>query len=134
MTCISGPPCKPGKTAELIFFAHSFLAQDEPAARSAQRLVRRRGHEVGERHRAGMLLPGHQARDVGHVHHEQRADFVRKSAEASEIDLARIGAGPGDDQLRPMLAGQLGDLIEIDALVGLRARRSRRSCTICRRS
>ena len=56
------------------------LAQDETAARAAQRLVRRRGDEVGERHRADVLARGHQPRDVGHVHHEQCADFAGKSA------------------------------------------------------
>ena len=47
--------------------------------------------------------------------------------ELGEIDLARIGAGAGDDQLRLVLAGQLGDLVEVDAFVGLARRRSRRS-------
>ena len=30
ITCISGPPCWPGKTAELIFFAHSSLQRIIP--------------------------------------------------------------------------------------------------------
>ena len=39
MTCSSGPPCWPGKTAELISLAYSSLAEDQPAARAAERLV-----------------------------------------------------------------------------------------------
>ena len=48
MTCISGPPCRPGKTAELIAFACSARSEDQAAARTAQRLVRGAGHEVGD--------------------------------------------------------------------------------------
>ena len=42
MTCISGPPCWPGKTAELIFRQFLVVAEHEAAARAAQGLVRRR--------------------------------------------------------------------------------------------
>ncbi len=39
-------------------------------------------------------------------------------------NLARIGAGPGHDQLRLVLAGQRGDLVEVDAVRVAAARRS----------
>ncbi len=77
---MSGPPCTPGKTAELIFSAHSCLAEDEPAARAAERLVRRGGDEVGVRHRVRVQLRRDEPGDVGHVHHEQRADLLAISA------------------------------------------------------
>ena len=47
MTCISGPPWMPGKTARSRSFAYWLAAQDDAAARAAQRLVRGGGDEVG---------------------------------------------------------------------------------------
>jgi hypothetical protein len=37
--------------------------------------------------------------------------------ESAEVDLARVGAGTGDDEFRPVLPRQPGDLVEVDALV-----------------
>ena len=53
-------------------------AQDHAAARPAQRLVRRRGDEIGVRHRARVHPGGDQAGDVRHVHHHERADRRRR--------------------------------------------------------
>ena len=62
ITCSSGPPCWPGNTAELIFFACSSLAEDHAAARAAERLVDRRGDDVGVRHRARVQARRRRAR------------------------------------------------------------------------
>ncbi len=47
-------------------------AEDEAAARAAQRLVRRRRDDVGVREGAGVQPGRHEAGDVGHVDEEQR--------------------------------------------------------------
>ena len=70
-----------------------------------------------------MFARGDQARDVGHVGHHQRADLVGRVANPREIDLARIGTGAHDDELRLVLARQAGDLVVVDPFVALRARR-----------
>src|SRR5205085_11155622 len=91
-------------------------AQDEAAAWTAQRFVRRRGDEVGKGHRVLVLPAGDQPRNVGHVHHEQRTHLLAHLGEGRELDGPRVSAGPGDDQLRLVLPGQCGDLIEVDLL------------------
>ena len=48
MTCSSGPPCQPGNTALSIARGVLGLRQDAPAARTAQRLVRRERDDVGD--------------------------------------------------------------------------------------
>ena len=59
MTCISGPPCRPGKTAELIFLAISLVVgRHHAAARAAQRLVGGRGDDVRMRHGDGCDAAG----------------------------------------------------------------------------
>ena len=57
-------------------------AQDQAAARPAQRLVGGGGDEVGVRHRVGVQPGRHQPGDVRHVDHQQRADLVGDGAEA----------------------------------------------------
>ena len=74
--CMSGPPCVPGKIALSIAFAQLLAAEDHAAARSAQRLVRRGGHDVGIRHRVWMQSRRDKSRDVRHVYHEVGADLL----------------------------------------------------------
>jgi hypothetical protein len=45
------------------------------------------------------------------------ADLVGDLAEAAEVDLARIGRAAGDDQLAAVLAGEAGDLVQVDQVV-----------------
>src|SRR5262249_45861976 len=91
-------------------------AQDHPAARPTKRLVRRGRNEVGDADGRGMQArrdePG-RVRDVGH---ECRADLARDLAERREVDGARERGAAGDDHLRPVLAGQVADLIQVDPL------------------
>jgi hypothetical protein len=63
-----------------------------------------------------VLLHRDRAGDVRHIDHEERADFAAHVAEFREIDHPRISARPGQNQLRLVLARQLGDLIVIDPL------------------
>ncbi len=86
--------------------------------------MRRGGHEVGDRHRVVVQPGGDQPGVVGHVDHQLGADLAGDLGELAVRNLARIGAGAGDDQLRLVLAGQPGDLVEVDPVVVLRARRS----------
>ena len=92
-------------------------AQHETAARSAQRLVRRRGDEVGVRHRARMNLRRDQPGDVRHVGDDRGADVAADLADALEIDLSRVGAGADHDHLRLVLVGETFQFFVIDALV-----------------
>ena len=52
-------------------------------------------------------------RDIGH---ERRAHLVRDLAERLEVDGTRKGRAARDDQLRPMLAREIADLVEVDPL------------------
>ena len=92
------------------------LAQDDAAARTAQRLVRGGGDEVGVRHRRGVRAGGDEAGDVGHVDHEHAPTSLAISREALEVDDARVGAGAGDDHLGPVLLGEALDLVVVDRL------------------
>ena len=71
-------------------------------------------------HRVRVLPAGDEAGDVGGVEHEQRADLVGDGAERLGVDDARVGGGAGDDDLRPVLEGDVAHLVEVDALVARR--------------
>ena len=95
---------------------YSLLAQAQAGPRAAERFVRGGGDEVGDRHGVVVQPGGDQARVVGHVDHQLGADLAGDLGELVVRNLARIGAGAGDDQLRLVLAGQPGDLVEVDAV------------------
>jgi hypothetical protein len=44
------------------------------------------------RQRRLICAAGHQTRIVRHIHHQQRANFIRDLTEALEVDLPRISA------------------------------------------
>ena len=115
------PALHAGEDGRVDLVGPLLLAEDEAAARPAQRLVRGAGHEVGVRHRVGVELRRDQPGDVGHVDHEQRPDLLADLGELGEVEHPRVGAGPGDDQLRLVLAG-----------LGRRAGRSRCGGRPCR--
>ena len=50
------------------------LAENQPAARPAHRLVRRHRHDVGVRNRARVHPPGDQTGDMGHVDEQYRTE------------------------------------------------------------
>ena len=80
ITCSSGPPCSPGKTAESIALACSARHTIAPPRGPAQRLVGREGDDVGVRRRgSGATPPAIEPGDVGHVEHQQRARPRRRS-------------------------------------------------------
>ena len=110
------PALDAGKHRPVDVLGVCFLAQDHAAARAAERLVRGRGHVVGHRHRVVVQLGRHQAGVVGHVDQQLRPALAGDLGELAVRNLARIGAGPGHDHLRLVLAGQRGDLVEVDAV------------------
>ena len=63
------------------------VGEDNPAARTAQRLMRGGRHHMRMRKRAGMGAAGHQAGEMRHVDHEIGANGIRDLAEAAEIRM-----------------------------------------------
>ena len=55
-----------------------------------------------------------QSGEMRHVDQVERADFVRDLPHAGKIDDSRIGAAAADDQLRPLLLGQLFQIVVVD--------------------
>ncbi len=66
-----------------------------------------------------MQLGRHQAGNVGHIHHQPRADPVGDGAQARKIPEAGIGARPGDDELGLGFNGQALQFLVVDAFRGL---------------
>ena len=97
------------------------LAEDQAAARAAQRLVRRRGHNVRPLHRVRVITGSDKAGNVRHVHHEQRTAVIADFAEFLEINHARVGAGTGHDELRLHLHGLIVQLLVINVALGVHA-------------
>ena len=84
MTCISGPPCRPGKIAELIFLAmSSSLVRIMPprGPRSVLCVVVVTTWACGNGRR--MRAAGDEAGEMRHVDHEIGADLVGDLAEAA---------------------------------------------------
>ena len=116
MTCSSGPPWLPGNTDLSIALRVLCLAQDQPAARAAQRLVRRRRDDVGVRHRRRIHAAGDESGEVRHVHHEEsRRSRCAMSANAAKSIDARVGAVAGEHELRAMLARLASQVVVVDA-------------------
>ena len=93
------------------------LCQDDAAAGAAQGLVGGGGHHVRVRDGVGVQAGGHEAREVGHVHHEVGTHEVGDAAELGKVQLAGVGGPAGNDQLGFVLFGQGLDLIHIDAVI-----------------
>ena len=92
------------------------VCEDEAAARAAQGLVAGGGDDVGVRHGARVRARGHEAGDVGHVHHEVRAHLACDGAHALEVDDARVRARTAHDELRAHLLGEALHLVVVDGL------------------
>ena len=95
------------------------VGEDDAAARTAERLVRRRRHDMSVRHRRGVHATCHEACDMGHIHHQVRADAVGNGAEARPVPEARVGGAAGQDQLGLVGLGNALDLVEVDELIFL---------------
>ena len=106
-----------GEGLGINFLGVFLLAEDQAAARSAQRLVRGGGDKVGVFDGAGMQAGGDQPGDVRDVGQQPGPDFPRDFTHALEINDARIGAGADGDHARTVLPRHFGQLIVINQLV-----------------
>ena len=93
------------------------LAEDHAAAGAAQGLVGGGGDIIRVGHGARVVARGHQAGDVGHVHHEQGPHLVADLPKEGEIPGAAVGRGAHHDHLGLVLQGQGADLVHVDPLV-----------------
>ena len=74
------------------------------------------GDHMGVGHRVRVKPRRHQARDVGHVHHQVGAHLVGDLAHLFKVDETGVGAAAGDDELGTALLRLLEDLVIVDGL------------------
>jgi hypothetical protein len=91
--------------------------EDASTARASEGFVGSEGHDIDIGHRVGMHAPGDQARDMGGIEHEHRADLVGDLSERLRVDDTRVGGRAGDDQFRPVFVCLGPHLFHVDALV-----------------
>src|SRR5439155_23404223 len=92
-------------------------AQNHPAAGTAQRLMRRRRHDMSERHRVVVPVEdaaGHKPCEMRHVDHEHGPDLVGDLAELREVDLSRVRAVSREEHEGLYLTGLPTNLVEIE--------------------
>src|SRR5690606_30179225 len=89
-------------------------AQQHPAARTAQHLVRGGADDVRVRHGVRGRSPGDQADGVRGVGDQVGADLVGDLAEEAVVDVARVGDGAAHDRLGPVREGEGADLVVVD--------------------
>ena len=92
------------------------LAEDEPAARAPQRLVRRRCHEVDVLARIREQAGGYQSGRVGDIGHHPGADADGDGLHPREIDGARICRRTDYDELGTVLLGLRLHLVVVEKL------------------
>ena len=97
---------------------HRVVGEDNSAAGSAHGLMGGGGDHVRIGHGRGMLPCRHQAGNVGHIHHQERAHFPGDTAESSIVDDPGIGGCTGDDHFRMVGQSQFPHLIVIDPAGG----------------
>ena len=91
------------------------VAHEHRAARTAQRLVRRRRDDVGVADRRRVRAADDQAGDVRDVGDQQRADLAGDLGERREVDGARDRRTAADDHLRALGQGELAHVVHVDA-------------------
>src|SRR5438477_7990816 len=91
------------------------LAENHPAARAPQRLVRRGRHDLRMRYRRGIDAAGDEPREMRHVDDENRTHFVRDRAKHWEVDDPRVRAAAANDDARRFLLRDVAHQIVIDA-------------------
>ena len=72
------------------------------------------GDNVGVGEGRGNDARRHQATDVGHVRHQQRSATVGDLPEPGVVEVARVAADSGDDQLRFEQQGVPRQLVIVD--------------------
>ena len=94
-------------------------AQDEPPARTAQRLVRCRGDDIRVRDRTRVMATRDQPRDVGEVDDVHGAHLGRDPGERREVEGTGIRRCAAHDQLGPAAPGHVAHLVVVDSPVFL---------------
>ena len=107
----------------LVKFLRQFLIarQDNAAARTAQRLVRRGGDDIRVGDRALVQTGSNQTGNVRHVNEQVRASLVCDLGKFCKVDGARIRGRTGDDHLRLFPFCQLAERIIINETVLIHA-------------
>jgi hypothetical protein len=100
------PSLNPGEDGPVDVARMALPAEDEAAPGPAQRLVRRKGHEIGMRDGIRVLAGGDQSRVMRHVGQHQRVAGLRDASDTGEIDDPGVGARPHHDQARAVLHRQ----------------------------
>ena len=95
------------------------LADDRPAPGPTQRLVGRKGHDVGHADRVRVNAAGDQTGHVGGIEEEQCAHLVGDPPDRLRIENPGVGGGAGHDELGPVLGGQRRHLVEVEPFVAL---------------
>ena len=90
------------------------FAHHHTAARAAEGLVRRRGHEICIGDGIRMQACGDQARDVGNVDHEVGADRLGDRLKFWKVQRPGIGTGADHDHARAAFFGKLADGVKVD--------------------
>ena len=110
------PALRAGEDGAVQFFGKFLVSrEDHAAARAAQRLMRGGGDDVGIGNGAHVLAACDKARDMRHIDHEKRAVSVRNFGKGLEINGSGIGGRAGNEQLGPVPADHVLDLIIVDA-------------------
>ena len=100
-----------------LFRQSRVIGQDHPAARSPQCFVRRSGGNVSMGKRTWMGSSRNQARDMGHIDMQIRADTIGNFSHFGKINLSWHGGTTGNQQLRLVFICQGCDLFIVDQIV-----------------
>jgi putative ATPase len=111
-----GSSLNSGEYGRIDFSSVFFFTEDDAASRPAERLVRRRRHEVGIRDGIHMETRRDESGDVSHIDKEQCPDLIGDFTELRKIKLARVGARAGDDHLRLHFESALANILIINLL------------------
>ena len=113
------PALNSGKCLRIDFFGIFFFAEDQPATRTPQGLMRGRCHKIGMFDGAGVQASRHEAGDVRNIGQQICAQFTRDLTHPCKIDDARIGAGAHRNHSWLMSSRHFGELVVIDLLITL---------------
>ena len=100
--------------AILVHRLDALSVEDDGSSGAAQRLVRRRGDHIGVLKGRRRQASGYQTTDVGHVGHQNGAVLVGNGAEALVVQVARVAANAGNDQLRTKELGSELQLVVVN--------------------
>mmetsp|Transcript_28254 Transcript_28254/g.91089 ORF Transcript_28254/g.91089 Transcript_28254/m.91089 type:complete len:378 (-) Transcript_28254:641-1774(-) len=89
------------------------LEEDDARPRAPEGLVRGRGHDVAVVEGVRRFFRGDEARDVGHVHHQEGAVVVGDLPEASVVPVSGVGGSAADYESRFKNRSHLLQVVEV---------------------